>query len=106
MARKERPPDRLGLARNLVLLTWLGGAALLSLVFLDSRLWPQDSLNPARAAVKALGLSNLSLVPAGRILRHPEAIRPCADLRFSPALPRVQPDPEDLVLGRPEDSDE
>jgi hypothetical protein len=106
MAPREEPADRLGLARNLVLLTWIGAAAVLSLVLLHSTLRPHCSLNPARAAIRALELSNLSVVPTGRIWRNPEAISPCTDLRFSHALTGVEPDPADLVLRRPEDSDE
>jgi hypothetical protein len=104
MTRGEKPVDLLGLARNLLLTSWLFTAIVLGLMALDSSLRPplqEESLN---ALVQGLSLSNLSVLPAGRPFRNPEALHDAIDLRFSPLLPQVEAEPAGLLLGEPDSS--
>lgn len=45
-----------------------------------------------------LNLTNLALVPAGRVLRHPAAAHRGIDLRYGPLLPPIQTDPATLIV--------
>jgi hypothetical protein len=101
MSKKEKPDDRLGLARNLLLASWLVTGILLGLMLLDSSLRPSLQEESSYALGQGLLLSNLSIVPAGRPFRNPEALHDAVDLRFSPLLPLVGTEPAGLLLSEP-----
>jgi hypothetical protein len=46
----------------------------------------------------SLNLTNLALVPSGRVLRHPDTAHRGIDLRYCPALPPIQTDPAALII--------
>jgi hypothetical protein len=104
MKRKRKPDDRLGFARDLLLVSWLASGTALSLMLLDSSLRPSLREEPACALVNTLSLSNLSVLPSGRPARHPEALHDAVNLRFSPLLPPVETDPAFLLVSGPEHS--
>jgi hypothetical protein len=97
-----RPDDRLGLARNILLGSWVATAALLGLMVLDSSLRSSREHPFGQPLVERLWLSNLSVVPSGRPFRNPQALHPGVDLRFSPLLPPVEAEPAGLLLTRPD----
>ncbi len=100
MSHRKHPDDRLGLARNLLLASWLATASALGLMVLDASLRSSPGEAPLHGLAEGLSLSNLSVVPAGRPLRHPETLHPAIDLRFSPLLPKADTAPAGLLLRR------
>jgi hypothetical protein len=46
----------------------------------------------------SLNMTNLALVPSGRILRQPDTAHPGIDLRYGPTLPPIQTDPATLII--------
>ncbi len=101
MNKRETPDDRLGFAWNLLLTSWLATGIVLGLMLLDSSLRPSIQEESVHALVEGLALSNLSIVPAGRPFRNPEALHDAVDLRFSPLLPPVETEPAGLLLREP-----
>jgi hypothetical protein len=55
----------------------------------------------AQEFVRALRLETPSLVPSGRLSRNPAYASPSVDLRPTPLLPALAPDPESLLYSRP-----
>jgi hypothetical protein len=101
MKTRKQSDDLLGLARNLLVTSWLLSGVVLGLMLVDSNMRPSAREGPARALVKGLGLSNLSILPAGLPLRNPESLRDGVDLRFIPLLPPVETEPAGLVVSTP-----
>lgn len=97
MSKREKPDDRLGLARNLLLAGCLVTGSLLALMLLDASLRKE----PSFPLCEDLWLSSLSVVPSGRSFRNPEALHPAVDLRFSPLLPPVETGVAGLLLAEP-----
>ena len=67
------------------------------------------SLNPPREAVRLAGefvrvlkLETPALVPSGRLSRNPGYASPSVDLRPTPLLPAISPDPQTLLYTGPE----
>lgn len=104
MREKQKPEDRLGFARNLLLASWLFSCLVPGLLVLDSTLRPTFPEKSVRGLVKCLSLSNLSLLPPGRPERNPQALHEAVDLRFSPLLPQVETEPVRLLIPGPETS--
>jgi hypothetical protein len=102
MGSGDRPDDRLGLARNLLLSSWVATAALLGLMVLDSSLRSSLEHPFGQPLVECLSLSSLSVVPSGSPFRNPEGLHPGIDLRLSPLLPPVEPEPGGLLLAKPD----
>jgi len=46
----------------------------------------------------SLNLTNLALVPSGRLLRQPATAHPGIDLRYGPILPPIPTDPATLMI--------
>jgi hypothetical protein len=98
MSKRDTPDDRLGLARNVLLASWLVAGMVLGLMLIDGASRPSIGERSSHGWVKGLSLSNLSIVPSGRPLRNPGARHPAVDLRFSPFLPRIETAPAGLLL--------
>jgi hypothetical protein len=98
MQKRQRPDDRLGFARNLLLASWLVMIFVLGWMALDATLRPSVHERSSCALARALSLSQLSIVPTARPLRHPETLHPGVDLRFSPLLTPVEAEPAGLLI--------
>ena len=59
-------------------------------------------LNKNKALVKTLGLTHLSLLPSGHMLRQPELANACVNLRYTPMIPFPSPDPAEMLISSPE----
>jgi hypothetical protein len=98
MSKRQKPDDRLGPARNLLLASWLITGMALGLMILDISLRASLEKESWDVLVQDLSLTNLSVVPAGRPFRNPEILHHAVDLRFTPLLPRIQTTPAGLLL--------
>lgn len=92
--------DRLDAARILVravlFLSFVAAAAMAA----DAGLRAGIPVQAPKAAVSALHLSCLALVPSGRPLRLPGKVRTGIDLRYDFRLSPPAPDPADLLLSK------
>lgn len=97
-----QPCDRFDLSRKIIL--GLFGVTLLCLtaVLLDFHF--RTPGNHEAQITGAISLSNLSIVPSGRLLRHPEGVIPSINLKYSPLLGSIMINPEYLLLNPPQHS--
>ena len=98
MNRPQKGADRIDLSRRLLLTAVLFTAACLALATGFGIAGGRLPLLSDRVCFRELGLSFLSLTPAGSPLRSPETVLPGIDLRFSPALFRTGSDPAGILL--------
>lgn len=93
--------DRLHICRLLVIL--LPALSLLLLLALGFDCSRRDVARQdvEAAMVRGLSLSNLALAPAGSTRRSPELRNPAVDLRPTPWLFFMDPDPAELLLPSP-----
>jgi hypothetical protein len=100
----KRPCDRLSWSGKL-LITLLG-ASVLCLAVLISDAYFSHADNQTGQVIRALNLSNLSIIVSGRPLRHPEGVIASVNLNFSPHFSQVIINPEYLILNAPQYSKE
>jgi hypothetical protein len=90
----EEKADRLDLCGAILAGTSIWVALLVLFFFFDAIVGPRMRANQqARHLCRNLSLSSLALVPSGRSRRNPEMLIPGIDLRFTPALFRIRPEP-------------
>ena len=92
------PHDRLDAARLLFRAALLLSFAAAAAVAADTLMRSGAPVKAPKAAVSALHLSSLALVPSGRSLRLPGGAREGVDLRHDFFLPRPAPDLSGLLL--------
>ncbi len=97
----RRPADRLAQSRTLFRIGILFPALLLATITLDGLLRPPILNREAEHLVRILDLDALSLVPAGRPLRHALAPEPGLDDRFGPRLPAAGRGPASFLIQPP-----
>jgi hypothetical protein len=72
----------------------------LAVLILSTHLLPVD--NRSGQVIRALNLSNLSIIGSGRPLRHPEGVIASVNLNFSPLFFNFIINPEYLILNQPQ----
>ncbi|MCF8078606.1 MAG: hypothetical protein K9K88_04915 [Desulfobacterales bacterium] len=95
---KRRSKDRFDAARVLFRAAFLLSVLAAGAVCADALLRAGAPVEAPKAAVSALHLSSLALVPSGRPLRLPGGARTGVDLRHDFFLPRPAPDLSGLLL--------
>ncbi len=96
----SQPCDRFDLSRKIILSLFGITLLCLTLVLLDVHL--RTPGNHEEQIIQAINLSNLSIVPSGRPLRHPEGVIPSVNLKFSPSLGSIMINAEYLLLNPPQ----
>ena len=105
MKRANKSTDRFGLAHLVGLLIVVLTVSAISFILADMALSGSHTdhvLNQNALLVKALGLTHLSLVPSGHMLRHPEFYNAGVNLRYTPMFSFPPPDPAELLISSPE----
>jgi hypothetical protein len=97
---RKRPCDRLGLSGNLLIALFGVSVLCLAVLISDTCFRPVD--DHTGRVIRALNLSNLSIVGSGRPLRHPEGVIVSVNLNFSPYVTHFIINPEYLILNAPQ----
>lgn len=101
MNKHVTPTDRFGLCRTLLIGAVLFVVLAFAILFIDTMI--RTGGRPKGASLcRAVGLSNLALVPSGRALRTRETRTPAVDLRFAPHLPNLHSDPAEFLIASPQ----
>ena len=88
--------DRLGWSQKLLIILFAVTIVFVTFPIMDSHFRFPDEGN--LQAIRALKLTNLSVMGSGRPLRHPGAVVSSVNLYFSPFLTRLNIEPEYLIL--------
>lgn len=105
MKYANKTADRFGLAQMFGFSIVLLALSAILFVLADNTLsGAQDDHIQNRNAilVKALGLTHLSLIPSGRVLRQPEFANAGVNLRYTPWVSFLPPDPAEMLISSPE----
>ena len=102
LAANTRPADRLGIAQYLGILLLALSVAALGLIFLDSGFRSNADQDQSLRLVRALDLSNLSLVPSGKPWRYSGSLKRAFEPHVDPGLESIRLDDAGLVLNRPD----
>lgn len=91
--------DQFNFSKKIIMILFAVTLLILSLLFVDNRL--RNFKTDTEQIINSLNLNNLSLVPSGRPLRHPEGIIDSVNLNYSPSLCSIVINPEHLLLVPP-----
>lgn len=97
MERRKPISDRLELAAVCLKVLLIFCVAVPLLVLVHASLRTPVERSGGAALFRALGLSNLAIVPSGREARNPEGMDRRVDWRISPFFPLPDPDPAKLL---------
>lgn len=101
----NKTADRFGLAQTVGLSIVLLTLSAILFMIADIALTGSHTdhiLNRNAALVKTLGLTHLSLLPSGHMLRHPEFANAGVNLRYTPLVFFSPPDPAELLISSSE----
>lgn len=104
MKRITKSADRFGQSQfigfSIVILTVLAIIFVLT-DFTLSGSHTDHILNKNAALVGVLGLTHLSVLPSGHVLRQPETANAGVNLRYTPLISFSSPDPAEMFINSP-----